>query len=520
MAGRCITVLEQSDRLGGSLDGAGSPETGYVIRGGRMLEAQYVCTYDLFSTIPTMDGSRTVTEEIFDWNKVLKTSSRGRLVQDCRALNKPGYGLTRKHILALETLMIEPEALLGRTSIEGHFDSDFFDTNFWLMWSSTFAFQSWHSAIEFKRYLTRFVHMVPGFNQLHGIMRTVYNQYDSMIRPLQKWLLERGVHFEFDITVTDLGLRKGAIESRVEKIFYTRERDVGEIVLGQRDLVILTLGSMTESSTLGDNQHPAPLRDGSEEGCWALWKKIALGHREFGHPETFSDHIDQSKWISTTTTLRSHLFLNFMRDFTGNVPGEGGLVTLIGSNWLLSMVLPHQPHFIGQPHSVDVFWAYGLRVEAKGNFVKKPMQQCSGREILTELLCHLGMHAPERYRILADAITIPCMMPFITSQFLPRSVGDRPQVRPAGWKNLALIGQFCEQPHDVVFTVEYSVRSAATAVYSLLGLALHPPPVYDGQYHPVVVRNALKELHEGMREPRREVAPLAAVLPDGENRGI
>src|SRR5271169_6208420 len=58
--GHNITILEELERLGGSLDGAGSPEDGYVVRGGRMLEGKYRCTYDLFSSIPTLDKTRTV----------------------------------------------------------------------------------------------------------------------------------------------------------------------------------------------------------------------------------------------------------------------------------------------------------------------------------------------------------------------------------------------------------------------------------------------------------------------------
>jgi len=464
-----------------------------------MFEAKYACTYDLFSSIPANDSSKTVTDEIFSWNKLLKTSSHARLVHNCRAINKPGYELTRKQIHTIERIALMPERILGKSTIESHFDNDFFQSNFWLMWSSTFAFQPWHSAVEFKRYLSRFIHMVPGFNQLHGIMRTVYNQYDSMVRPLQKWLLQRGVRVEFESTVTDLTLCKGAEESFVEKIFVMRGKQTSEIVLKRKDLVIVTLGSMTESSSLGDNARPAPLIDGSNQGSWGLWKRIAAGHREFGRPQTFADHIDQSKWISTTTTLRSHRFLNFLRDFTGNVPGEGGLITLTSSNWLLSLVLPHQPHFIGQPIDIDVFWAYGLRVDALGNFVRKPMHSCSGREIFSEMMQHLGLDPDVQQGLLRDSVTIPCMIPFITSQFLPREPGDRPQIRPNGWVNLAFVGQFCEQPEDTVFTVEYSIRSAATAVYTLLDLDREPPPVYQGQYHLSVLRAALKELSAGVK---------------------
>ena len=185
--------------------------------------------------------------------------------------------------------------------------------------------------------------------------------------------------------------------------------------------------------------------------------------------------------------------LRIVRDRTGNVPGEGGLITFPQSTWLASIVIPYQPHFIGQPEDVGVLWGYGLYVDKPGDFVKKPMSACTGREIMTEVLGHLGVR-DELADILEHAICIPCMMPFITSQFLPRELGDRPEVIPEGSRNLAFIGQFCEQPEDVVFTVEYSIRSAQTAVYTLLGLGRKPPSVDTGQSDPQALYRALDAL--------------------------
>ena len=222
---------------------------------------------------------------------------------------------------------------------------------------------------------------------------------------------------------------------------------------------------------------------------------MAAGRPEFGRPAAFADHIDESKWISTTMTLYTPAFLKFMRDLTGNVPGEGGLVTFADSNWLCSIVIPAQPHFANQPKDVEVFWGYGLYVDKRGNFVPKPMQECTGQEILTEFMGHLRMPEQQRQIILEKSKTIPCMMPFITCQFLRREKGDRPEVLPKGWENLAITGQFCEQPDDVVFTVEYSVRSAANAAYGLLGIDRKPPSVYKGQYDPRVLYKAFKGLH-------------------------
>ncbi len=198
--------------------------------------------------------------------------------------------------------------------------------------------------------------------------------------------------------------------------------------------------------------------------------------------------------MSFTTTLHDPTFFRLVGDLTGNVPGEGGLITFPDSSWLTSIVLAHQPHFIGQPADVNVFWGYGLFIDKPGDFVTKPMSACTGREIMTEIMGHLRIEA-DAHNILETCTCIPCMMPFITSQFLRRAEGDRPKIVPKGSKNLAFIGQFCELPEDVVFTVEYSIRSAQTAVYSLLNPNRKPPAVYKGTHDPRVLLNAFLALH-------------------------
>jgi oleate hydratase len=337
--------------------------------------------------------------------------------------------------------------------------------------------------------------MVDGFNELRGIMRTYYNQYDSLVRPLLKWLDERGVQFQLGTTIKDIAFidREGA--TFVDALAFERAGETGRIMVASHDLIVATLGSMTEASANGTMDAAPVLNDKRTGGAWVLWETIAQGRPELGKPSMFADHVDQSKWMSFTTTLKNTVLFDLIRDFTGNVPGEGGLITFTESAWLMSIVLPHQPHFIGQPDDVQVFWGYGLFVDKPGDFVKKTMSACTGRDIMIELLGQLGASA-HADTMMAGATCIPCMMPFITSQFLAREKGDRPQVHPKGYVNFAVTGQFCEQPEDVVFTVEYSVRSAMNAVYSLLGLNQKPPMVFNGQLDP---RNLYKAFRRSFR---------------------
>jgi oleate hydratase len=348
--------------------------------------------------------------------------------------------------------------------------------------------------VELKRYLLRFIQLFPDFNEMGGVWRTPYNQYDSMILPLITWLQAQGVHFLLDAKVTNVDFDLGSGWRSAKRVRYTCEGEHNTISLAPRDLLFVTLGCMTESSSLGSMNTPAILNSKQTGGAWSLWEDLANGRPGFGHPDVFANHIKQSKWQSFTVTLNDPAFFQLIEDFTGNEAGTGGLITLVDSNWFMSIVLAHQPHFLNQPENIFVFWGYGLFPDRSGNFVNKPMSDCTGEEILIELFQHLKL-GDKAQPIIDDAICIPCLMPFITSQFMPRVKGDRPEIVPASAKNFAFIGQFCEIPDDVVFTVEYSIRSALMAVCQLLNLKRDIPPVFKGQHDVAVLFNALKTMH-------------------------
>ena len=487
-----IHIFEQADIEGGSLDGAGSPDTGYVIRGGRMFNFTYVCTYDLLSFIPSLTyPHKTVRDEIAEFNERVKTHSDCRLVEHGRKVDASTMGFSHKDRLDLLGVVLLSEEFLGKKQIDECLEPAFFKTNFWLMWATMFGFQPWHSAVEFKRYLHRFIHEFPRISTLAGVDRTPYNQYDSIILPITEWLKGQGVRFEMRSRVTNLDFTRDKGQSTVKRIHYVRDGQPHEISFAQGDCAFVTNGSMTADSMLGTMSTPAPMKtDVRADGAWALWEVLAKGRPEFGRPAVFDMRVAESYWPSFTVTLRDPTFLRLEQEFTGDAPGTGGLVTFVDSNWLMSIVVAYQPHFRDQPDGVQVFWGYGLFPDRPGNYVPKTMTECTGAEILTELCSHLGF-TEQLPRILGTSTCIPCTMPFVTSQFLTREKGDRPLVVPHGFTNLAFIGQFCELPDDVVFTVEYSVCSAMTAVYSLLHLEKEPPPMYKGVHDPRVLFDAI-----------------------------
>lgn len=498
--GSDIEIFEEAPILGGSLDGSGSADLGYVVRGGRMFTYEaYTCTLALLDSIPSLaDAAVSLKDEMLAFNTELRSDSHARLVAGGRRLDASDLQLTRRDQLDLAKVMMTPEDALGTKCIEDLFQPAFFKTNFWCMWATTFAFQRWHSAVELRRYMHRFVQELPRLHTLGGVRRTRFNQYDSIVLPLQRWLKGMGVRIHCGARVDDLQYRYGRTGRHVDQLLYRVGEAARVAEVGRDDLVLVTNGSMTASATFGSMHEPAAATPRDKGGAWTLWEMLAERETGLGRPDVFTRDTAGSRWLSFTVTLRGSAFFALMEAFTGNPAGTGGLVTFKDSSWLMSVVLAHQPHFIDQPDGVFVFWGYGLFVDEVGDFVGKTMAESTGEDILVELLGHLRLQALQA-KILESAECIPCMMPYITSQFMPRAAGDRAPVRPPAIHNLAFIGQFCELPEDVVFTVEYSVRSAQTAVYGLLDLDAAIPSIYHGDRDPAVL---LESSMAFLRQPR------------------
>lgn len=495
MPGSAIHIFEESMQPGGSLDAHGNPETGYILRGGRMLdETAHTSLFDLLGAIPGINNNNeSLKDDIVAFNQQHRYSSHCRLVAQGKPLDNPAFGLSWLDRFDLLRLSLTPEWMIGRRRIQDFFRPAFFKTNFWAMWCTIFAFQPWHSAIECKRYMLRLIQWVDTLGTLAGVVRTPLNQHESLTLPIYRWLQEKGVQFHTGTQVTHLGFTNTTKGQRVHQIHIMANGTRHIIELPLASFVFATLGSMTASTTVGSMVSPPSTCFQPSGGSWALWETLATGRPEFGSPVVFNGNTALSRWVSFTLTLRSPLFPQMVERFTGNKTGTGGLVTFKDSGWLLSVVMLRNPQFSDQPKSVDVGWGYGLCPDRPGDYIRKPMALCTGEEILAELCHQFGLG--DRFQEIASTSTcIPCEMPLITSQFMPRRAADRPNVIPDGYTNLAIIGQFCEIPDDTVFTVEYSVRSAQIAVYEQLKLKRKVPPIYKGQYDPRVVCRAIRAL--------------------------
>ncbi|MFV8243807.1 oleate hydratase [Mycolicibacterium peregrinum] len=490
LPGNKITILERLKLPGGALDGIKEPEKGFVIRGGREMEDHMECLWDLFRTIPSLEvEGASVLDEFYWLNKddpnyslCRATENRG---QDAHTDNK--FALNAKAQKDIVKVFLATREEMENKRIDEVFGKDFLESNFWLYWRTMFAFEEWHSALEMKLYIHRFIHHIKGLPDLSALKFTKYNQYESLVLPMYRWLLDQGVTFHFDTEVTDIDFDITSDRKQATRIHWIKDGQPGGVDLGPNDLVLTTIGSLTENSDDGDHHTPAKLNTGPAP-AWDLWRRIAAKDPSFGRPDVFGGHIPETKWESATVTTLDHRIPEYIqkickRDpFSGKVV-TGGIVTARDSKWLMSWTVNRQPHFKQQPSDQIVVWVYGLFVDTPGDFVKKSLSECTGEEITQEWLYHLGVPEADIPELAANAAkTVPVMMPYVTSFFMPRQAGDRPDVVPEGAVNFAFIGQFAETTRDCIFTTEYSVRTGMEAAYQLLGIERGVPEVFNSTY--------------------------------------
>ena len=541
MPGDHIHILEKDPVPGGACDGLDIPGLGYVMRGGREMDNHFEVMWDLFRSIPSIETEGvSVLDEYYWLNKEDPNYSLCRATKDLGkdAGLKGKFGLSDKAAMEIMKLFFTPDEDLYDKPITDFFDDEVLNSNFWLYWRTMFAFENWHSALEMKLYIKRYIHHIGGLPDFSALRFTRYNQYESMILPMVKYLESHGVEFRYNTKVENVEFaigggdgpkreHTGVGQDTIQKIqatsgFFKRnpastptkklavridvsqEGETSSIDLTENDLVFITNGGCVENSTMGSQNSSAAWKpDLKPGGGWDMWRRIAEQDPSFGHPEKFCSDPNATKWMSATVTTLDDEIPPYIqkickRDpFSGKVV-TGGIVTVQDSNWLMSWTLNRQQQFRDQPKDQLCVWVYGLFPDKPGNYVKKPMTECTGEEICEEWLYHMGVPT-DKIEPLAKhhANTVPVMMPYITAFFMPRAAGDRPDVVPDGAVNFAFLGQFAETPRDTIFTTEYSMRTGMEAVYTLLGVDRGVPEVWGSVYDVRNLLNATVKLRDG-----------------------
>lgn len=518
MDGDKITFYEQLDIPGGSLDGEVRNNMEYVARGGREQGHHFEVLWDLFSSLPsTEDPNMTVLDYFFYTNYDDPNYSNCRITKDQGVRYDDGkFNLGEELAKELAAFVNMSDETLENESIEDVFSEELLNTDFWTYWRTMFAFENWHSALEMKLYMNRFIHHVGGLPDLSALQFSRHDQFTSFVKPMIKYLDENGAKFEYGVTVDNVEFEITEDKKIAKEILFRRSNGESESVnLTENDLVFITNGSMTEGSGYGDDNTPAPFNR-EQSGSWNLWKNIAAQSDEFGNPEKFCSDTEKTNWESCTVTCHDKRVPEYIEKITKRSPYTGftvtgGIVTAVDSSWLMSWTINRQEQYYGQPKEDIVVWVYGLFSDIPGDYIKKPMRDCTGKEITKEWLFHIGVPTDEIEELANSCSAIPVMMPYITSQFMPREFGDRPYVVPKNAVNFAFLGQFAEilddPARDTVFTIEYSGRTGMEAVYILTGVERGVPEVYASRYDIRYLLNAGVALLDG-EKPEIDIPPL------------
>lgn len=496
-----IHILESSNLAGGACDGRKDIH-GYVMRGGREMDNHFECMWELYKDIPSYeDPHLTVLDYYYYLNKDDPNYSMCRATINCgkNAETNNEFTLNKKAQKELLKLYITPEKMLENKRIDQYFTDDFWNSNFWLYWQTMFAFQRYSSALEMKRYLQRYVHHINGLPDFSALRFTRYNQYESMITPLLNYLNKKGIQVEYGYDVKNVVFDISNTKKVAKEIIYKNDGHEKKIKLTEDDFVFITNGSCTDSTCYGDqNKKPdlTKLKNGQGDS-WFMWKNIAKQDESFGNPDAFCNDIAKTNWMSATVETSDDDIISYIEKICRRNPRSGrvvtgGIVTVKDSekNWFLSWTINRQPQFKKQDKKSILVWLYALNTENNGNYVKKPIKECIGKEVAMEWLYHIGVPKDkiEEYAS-SKCNTTTSYMPYINAFFQPRKNSDRPKVVPDKAINFAFIGQFAETPRDTIFTTEYSIRTAMESVYTLLNIERGVPEVWGSTFD---IRELLK----------------------------
>ena len=507
------------------------PTRGYVLPATRLLEKHYSCSLDLLKCFPCVsDTSKTIAQDIIDFNRDCPYDDKARILDSAgQVVDDPSMGASvADGVRAVELILLPDERLCeGKTIDEFGFSDQFFESQFFLSWSTMMGPLRKHSLIEFKRYFHRFLDVAPYADTMANVWRTRLNQDDGVARPILSWLRGKGVDAEGNMLAESVNFRANTVVKavnfapdgggiRAESLEFATaagsaspEGAEQTITLGEQDYVFVTLGSQVANLSVGSmDVCPTPVI--APKKAWALWTQIKesaahCGRGDFGDPDVFFDpHTKEFKadpllstWVTFTATSNKPTFLDLLSRLTGNKPWQQGIVTLANSPWLLSVAPFPKPHFYGQPEDIWAWWGFSLchdkpeEHDLPGKYITKSVRECSGSEILVETVRQFGFKNSDLADILGSSVCIPCLLPHAGSVWMRRRRENRPKVVPDGAKNFAFLGQFCEIPEDTMFTMEYSVRSAQMAIEQLFDGPGPKEAVYDGLKDPVAVAAAL-----------------------------
>lgn len=434
----------------------GSEETGYVCHRGRLIsENKSLNLFDLLNDVKSLDiPDLTVCDEILN---IFSANPRMRNIsfidEDKNVTDISSIRLEKEFRNIIISLLQSKKDSLRSLSVREVFPNEFFSTAFWKLFRAAYGFSEESSAFEFVNCIACMD------NTLSGTMPSDFDRHEEIIEPLTEHLRELGVDIRENALVTDIDFAGG----RADAVHFTDNSVRKTVYLNDRDICIFPTDEMTECEARGSFNEPAP-KDFSSP--YQLWKKLSEKNDAFKDPSSFFDEFGAHTSEEFTITLSNRLLPELIDKVTCGALGNDGVIVLDNSAWKMTVCAVPSAHFKSQSGDVSVIWGYAARFDRDGAQSGKPMTECSGAEILYELVSCFNLE--EAWEDIRETVinVIPCHRKYDKALLSPAS--SKLEIIPTRISNIAVSGNFAQYDSGTVFAEEYAVSTARTAAYRLM----------------------------------------------------
>ncbi len=434
----------------------GNEKTGYICGRNKITdEKNSMNLFDLLKDVNSLDvPDLTVCDEILNIYRSNPNARRVAFIDEDKNVGDISDVLLDKTLRStiISLLRTKREKLRSATIYEA-MSADFFNTPFWKLLSAAYGFTSESSAYEFVNCI---LHM--GSN-ICGTMPSGFDSHEEIIDPLKEHLKQLGADIREAASVTDIDFENG----KAEAVHFTDNGIRKTVYLNDGDICIFPTDEMAECEAFGSFSEPAPKIFTTP---YQLWEKLAMKSEAFNDPSVFFDEFDSQMAEEFTITLSNRLLPELIDKVTCGALGIDGAIILDNSNWKLAICAVPSTHFKNQSDDIAVIWGTASCFERDGKYSGKPMTECSGAEILYELVSCLNLQ--DAWDDIRETVinVIPCHRKYDRAFISP--VPSKLEIIPTGISNMAVSGDFAESDCGAVFSAEYSVATARAAAYRLM----------------------------------------------------
>jgi oleate hydratase len=434
----------------------GNEVNGYICRRSKLIsEKTSLNFFDLMSNISSLDiPDLTVCDEILN---LYRSSPSPRSITfidtEKNVIDISKIRLTKAHRKIVASLMQSKKEELINLPIHEAFPNDFFTTRFWSLISAAYSFSDESSAYEF-------INALCGIDDiLSGTLPNAFDRQEEIIEPLKAHLINLGCDVREKASVTDIDFENG----RADAIHFTDNGIRKTVYLNEEDICIFPTDEVAQCESLGSFNESAPKLFSAP---YLLWEKLSAKHPSFKNPSLLFDDIDKNMSVEFTITLSNRLLPELIDKVTSGSLGNDGVIVLDNSAWKMTICAVPQTHFKNMSEDISIIWGCATRFDREGERCGKSMIDCSGAEILYELVSCLNLD--EAWDDIRETVinVIPCHRRYDKSYIAP--VRSKLEIIPTGMSNLAISGDFADFDDAAVFSEEYAVSTARTAAYKLM----------------------------------------------------